>query len=253
MTPIAGAISGLIAYGVDRNLDGKLGKTSWEWFFIIEGTLTVAWGLIVLGLLPKLPETVAKRGSWLFRSEEEHAVLLRRTVQGMARMHQDGSDSVLTRRTAKNSPDAKPKAFQAVWALKDPQAWLGALVVAAPCLNVAAFGTFLPTFISEFGFSPRKSLLDAWKPDVTCSAVADIWNSPDSINVDDPLRLRHRNASHCSHCRRQIAKEVYTYLGLSRDVASWIYPGYGKHEKIGTSCWLLLHCSGKLSSLDCRY
>jgi MFS family permease len=154
MTPVAGAISGLIAYGVDRNLDGDLGKTSWEWFFIIEGVLTIAWGLLVFCLIPKLPETVAKRGSWLFRSEEEHAILLQRTVQGKKSIPRGSFDVLLTHRIARNSPEAKPKTFQAVLALKDVKTWLGALTVAAPCLNVAAFGTFLPTFIREFGFSP---------------------------------------------------------------------------------------------------
>lgn len=96
MTPIAGAISGLIAYGVDRNLDGTLGRLSWEWFFIIEGVLTISWGVLVLFLIPKLPETVAKRGSWLFRTEEEHAILLRRTVQGMIRAYLNQMNSLLT-------------------------------------------------------------------------------------------------------------------------------------------------------------
>lgn len=96
MTPIAGAISGLIAYGVDRNLDGSLGRLSWEWFFIIEGVLTISWGILVLFLIPKLPETVAKRGSWLFCTEEEHAILLRRTVQGMTRASLNKMNSLLT-------------------------------------------------------------------------------------------------------------------------------------------------------------
>ncbi|KIW19928.1 hypothetical protein PV08_00503 [Exophiala spinifera] len=145
-TPIAGAFSGLIAYGVDKNLDGTLGKTSWEWFFIIEGVLTIFWGLLVFILLPSLPETVAKRGSWLFRTEAEHTILMRRTIQ------------------ANNTPDAKPRMFQVVWAMKDPKTWLGALIIAAPCLNVAAFGTFLPTFIQEFGFSRLRTQLMSMIP-----------------------------------------------------------------------------------------
>ena len=73
-------MSGLIAYGVDQNLDGKLGRKSWEWFFLIEGVLTVAWGLVVLVLLPKLPESVAQEGSILFREQEERDLILRRTT-----------------------------------------------------------------------------------------------------------------------------------------------------------------------------
>ena len=135
---MAGATSGLIAYGVQRNLDDVLGKTSWEWFFLIEGVLTIAWGLMVICLLPKLPETVAKRGSFLFRDPQEHALILERTA------------------AARNTPDAKPRLFQVWWALKDMKTWLFALAIAAASLDVAAFGSFLPTFIRQFGFSPCK-------------------------------------------------------------------------------------------------
>ncbi|KIW93256.1 uncharacterized protein Z519_05861 [Cladophialophora bantiana CBS 173.52] len=134
-TPVAGATSGLIAYGVQRNLDGDLGKAAWEWFFLIEGILTIVWGILVICLLPKLPETVAKRGSVLFRDPQEHALILQRTA------------------AARNTPDAKPRLFQVWWALKDAKTWLLAMAIAAASLDVAAFGAFLPTFIHQFGFS----------------------------------------------------------------------------------------------------
>jgi hypothetical protein len=47
-----------------------------------------------------------------------------------------------------------------VWlALKDPKCWLQAIAVGAVSLNVAAFGTFLPTFIELFGFPSCKLFL----------------------------------------------------------------------------------------------
>jgi hypothetical protein len=134
-------MSGLIAYGVERNLDGSLGKSAWEWFFLIEGVLTIAWGILVVSFMPKLPETVAKRGSIIFRDPREHQLILQRTF------------------LARNTPDAKPRMFQVWWALKDIKTWLFALTVAAPCLDVAAFGAFLPTFIKEFGFPACKCLV----------------------------------------------------------------------------------------------
>lgn len=105
---------------------------------MIEGVLTIFWGILVVIFLPKLPETVAKRGSFLFRNPQEHALILERTA------------------AARNTPDAKPRLFQVWWALKDPKTWLCALPAAAASLNIAAFGSFLPTFIRQFGFSPRK-------------------------------------------------------------------------------------------------
>jgi hypothetical protein len=155
---VAGAISGILAYGIDTHLDGALGRSSWEWLFLIEGIFTAAWGLVVFFVVPKLPETVVKDGSWLFSNEEERAILLRRTIQGSTLGSLHGITRQLTAESARNVPDAKPAAFQVWWGLKDPKTWLDALIIAAPCLDVAAFGNFLPTFVEEFGFSRCRSL-----------------------------------------------------------------------------------------------
>lgn len=81
---------------------------------------------------------MAKRGSILFRDPEEHALILQRTT------------------AARNTPDEKPRLFQVWLALKDPKTWLFALAISASSIDVAAFGSFLPTFINQFGFSPCK-------------------------------------------------------------------------------------------------
>jgi len=78
MTPIAGAISGIIAYGVGKNLEGNSGLKAWEWLFVIEGAATVGFAFIVLIFLPGLPEETAAKGSYLFRSHEDRQALLRR-------------------------------------------------------------------------------------------------------------------------------------------------------------------------------
>lgn len=78
MTPVAGAISGLIAYGVGKDLEGASNKTSWEWLFIIEGVCTIGFGLVVVLMLPGLPEKVAETGSWLFPHEKERQAILSR-------------------------------------------------------------------------------------------------------------------------------------------------------------------------------
>ena len=82
MTPVAGAISGLLSYGVGRNLEGTSDMTSWEWLFIIEGVCTIGFGLIVLLMLPGLPEKVAEKGSWLFPYENERKIILKRYREG---------------------------------------------------------------------------------------------------------------------------------------------------------------------------
>ncbi len=78
MSPIAGAISGVIAYGLEHNLDNALGYYSWQWLFIIEGAITIFWGLIVVALLPGLPATVVDKGSFVFRHENERRIIAAR-------------------------------------------------------------------------------------------------------------------------------------------------------------------------------
>jgi hypothetical protein len=81
MTPIAGAFSGLIAYGTVKNLGEVHGKASWQWLFIIEGVVTLAFSLVVLMLLPGLPEVVARKGSLLFRHPDEHQLIHQRLAE----------------------------------------------------------------------------------------------------------------------------------------------------------------------------
>lgn len=83
MSPIAGAISGIIAYGVDKNLDGAKGYHSWQWLFIIEGVATIFFALLIIILLPQLPDTVAKKGHLMFRSEDERRIISQRLRAGI--------------------------------------------------------------------------------------------------------------------------------------------------------------------------
>lgn len=84
--PLAGAFSGLIAYDVTKNLDGAQGIASWRWLFIVEGVPTIAWGILVFFALPARPETVAEKGTWLFRSAEERDLILERTLSGISHL-----------------------------------------------------------------------------------------------------------------------------------------------------------------------
>lgn len=38
MQALAGSFNGLIAYGIETNLNGALGVAAWQWIFLIEGT-----------------------------------------------------------------------------------------------------------------------------------------------------------------------------------------------------------------------
>ncbi|KAJ7041990.1 major facilitator superfamily domain-containing protein [Mycena alexandri] len=63
---ISGAFGGIMAYGI-INLKGKDGHSGWQWIFIIEGAITVLFGLVSFALLPSSPDHAR------FFNEEEKA------------------------------------------------------------------------------------------------------------------------------------------------------------------------------------
>ncbi|KAJ9606354.1 hypothetical protein H2200_009315 [Cladophialophora chaetospira] len=139
--PLAGAASGLIAYGVGHNLQDAQGIAAWRWLFIVEGVPTMAWGILTFFALPGRPEVVAEKGTWLFSKQAERELIRERTL------------------SAKNSLHSTFNRRQVLVALGDAKSWLDALIVAGFGLGVAAFGLFMPTFIKEFGFSPLHTQL----------------------------------------------------------------------------------------------
>ncbi|KAF2158851.1 hypothetical protein M409DRAFT_71412 [Zasmidium cellare ATCC 36951] len=141
LAPFAGMISGLIAYGCEKNLNGVAGFTAWQWLYIVEGVPTVAWGILTAFCVPTLPEKLPTKGHWLFRSKTEQILIMSRMEQGQ------------------NSPHAKPVWWQLWWAIKDPKTYLGAFGIVASVLNIVVLGNLLPTFIKAFGFSPLDTQL----------------------------------------------------------------------------------------------
>ncbi len=43
---ISNALAGLISAGIIGGMDGKAGIAGWQWLFIIEGSITVAFAII---------------------------------------------------------------------------------------------------------------------------------------------------------------------------------------------------------------
>lgn len=68
---LAGAFSGLLAYGIQK-LDGRSGLAGWQWIFLIEGLIPVALSLVIWKILPDSPETAK------FLTQAERDLLVRR-------------------------------------------------------------------------------------------------------------------------------------------------------------------------------
>ncbi|KIX10088.1 uncharacterized protein Z518_01169 [Rhinocladiella mackenziei CBS 650.93] len=136
MSPVAGAISGIIAYELQKNVDGDLGLHAWQWLFIVEGAITIFFAMTMVALLPALPDTVAEEGSLIFGPRMSAGL----SLQDFERVRQ-------------NTHDRRPRYHQILVALKDPKLYLGSAMVGCQGIGIGAFSVFLPTFIKEFGFS----------------------------------------------------------------------------------------------------
>ncbi|OAP59578.1 hypothetical protein AYL99_06876 [Fonsecaea erecta] len=146
MSPIAGAFSGLISYGVEKNLDGARGYHAWQWLFIIEGVLTITFSLFIIALLPGLPDVVVKKGHFMFPHEGERSIVAQRMREGQV------------------SDQSGVRYHQILIALKDPKLYLCALMIAGFGPVIQGFSVLLPTFIKEFNFSPLQTQLFSMVP-----------------------------------------------------------------------------------------
>ncbi|KAI4261786.1 MAG: hypothetical protein L6R42_003018, partial [Xanthoria sp. 1 TBL-2021] len=72
---IAGAVGGLLAYGIGF-MDGVAGQKGWRWILILEGLPSVVLGIATWFLLADSPET-----AFYLSSEEKHLVNVRRDRQ----------------------------------------------------------------------------------------------------------------------------------------------------------------------------
>jgi MFS family permease len=66
---ISNIISGFLAAGILEHMGGLAGLYSWQWFFIIEGGVSILVGLVAFFVLPDWPENTR----WLTEEEREMA------------------------------------------------------------------------------------------------------------------------------------------------------------------------------------
>lgn len=66
---ISNIISGFLAAGILEHMGGLAGLYSWQWFFIIEGGVSILIGLMAFFVLPDWPENTR----WLTKEEREMA------------------------------------------------------------------------------------------------------------------------------------------------------------------------------------
>ena len=76
---LGGAFGGLLAGAITGGLEGSRGFRGWQWLFIIEGIITIFWGILCYFLIPDFPEN-----SSLFNQREREVAMLRLRKIGTA-------------------------------------------------------------------------------------------------------------------------------------------------------------------------
>ncbi|KAL5087056.1 hypothetical protein Trisim1_008438 [Trichoderma cf. simile WF8] len=125
----SGIIGGLLAFAFDH-ASGSHGLSGWQWLFLTEGAITVAFGIAVWFLLPDFPETA----SWLTDREK----------------------AFIQARLPANAPRAKEQNFkfsEIVDSLKDVRLWLFTLIWAIYTIGTNGVRFYQSTVIANLGFT----------------------------------------------------------------------------------------------------
>ena len=136
---ISGAFGNLIAAGILSGLSGARGLAAWQWLYIIEGSITVFIGLIIMVILPDFPDT------WRALSPEMKHVANRRMAIEAAEADVDEPGGMSQWRGFK-------------LAMIDPKTHM--LAIAYMCITGASgFQNFFPTLTATLGYNKIDSLL----------------------------------------------------------------------------------------------
>ncbi|KAK2865134.1 hypothetical protein FQN49_003882 [Arthroderma sp. PD_2] len=130
---IAGAFSGLLAYGIAR-LDGTAGYSGWRWIFIIEGLATVVFALLSKFFIVDWPETAK------FLNDEERKMLLNRLALDNNGAQMDRLDRPALKRC-----------------LFDIKIYLGMAMYFGAVTSGYATAFFTPTILHQFGWPSLKA------------------------------------------------------------------------------------------------
>lgn len=133
---LAGSLNGLIAYAVERTLDGKNGWSAWRWIFFIEGIIPIGWAFVIFALLPPTPETVR----FGFKPAEKEVL-----IQRSRSAHNTGESKII--------PKLIGKLFL------QPQFLMVVLIECGGHFCVSSLSNFLPDILYGLGYSETKAQL----------------------------------------------------------------------------------------------
>ncbi|KAE9404474.1 MFS general substrate transporter [Gymnopus androsaceus JB14] len=159
---LAQGLGGLFAAGILTGLEGARGIRGWRWLFIIEGSITVSFGMLLPFILADYPSST----TWL--SDRERVIAQGRLVTDVGIL---------------DNPEADEKSgtgiLRGVWlAMSDIKVWAMAFMYFTYIMGLS-FASYMPTITATLGFSTEITLLLTFPPwaFATLYALANSWNS----------------------------------------------------------------------------
>ena len=149
----SGSFGGLLAAAIE-NLNGRAGRPGWAWIFIVEGIVTIGFGLLSFFMVHDFPDTAT------FLNEQDRARVIRRLKMDK-----------------QSSAEHEEFKMEYLWAaLKDWKMYLGMIIYMGADMPLYAFSLFLPTIVKNMGngkySTTRSQLLTV--PPYAVAAVATI-------------------------------------------------------------------------------
>lgn len=158
---IAGAFSGLLAYGISH-MNGVGGLEGWRWIFILEGIATVIIAVLAFFCLHDFPETAK------FLTEEERAFVVFRLKYGQ--------DKTATQKGERSVAEVDEFKWKYVWqAFRDWQIWLNIWVYWGIVCPLYGISLFLPTIINNLGYTSSTAQLLTVPIYITAAILAVIF------------------------------------------------------------------------------
>ncbi|KAI1074582.1 MFS general substrate transporter [Whalleya microplaca] len=126
---ISGSFGGLLAAAIEL-MDGIGGRPGWAWIFILEGLLTVVFGVLSFWMVHDFPDQAR------FLSDDDRARVVRRLKmdQQSSAEHEEWKISYLYA------------------GLKDWKMWLGMVIYMGCDMPLYAFSLFLPSIVQNLGW-----------------------------------------------------------------------------------------------------
>ncbi|KAK1715326.1 major facilitator superfamily domain-containing protein [Colletotrichum lupini] len=111
-------------------MNGRHGLSGWQWFFLVEGVITIGFGILLLFIFPDFPA----QAKWLSDKEKRF----------------------LQARLPPNAPRSSESNFKAseIWdTMKDQRLWWFAFIWATKTIGSTGLSFYLPTIVASLGLA----------------------------------------------------------------------------------------------------